>query len=416
MHESPRIAIASCGLGHVSRGIETWARDTAVALAARGAEATLFAGGDLQLDAGAAERLPLVVVLPCLRRFDARTQRRVAMTPSWAWRWGLKDGYGWEQFSFWLRLQRELRRGRFDVLHVQDPLLANWCRRWREWGWLRTQEILAHGTEEPPAFLAPFPCVQHLAPWHLQESRRTLGPAAARPHWVAIPNFVDTDVFRPAPDAFARQDVRRRLNIPAGALLVGCVAVVKKHHKRIDYLIREFAQALQRSPTSAMRDAHLVIAGARQPESDELVQLAQALAPGRVQVLFDLSRDAMPAFYQALDVFALSSLFEMMPIALLEALSTGVPVLVNRHPVLEWMAGLDSPTGGEGAAPGPGGASVDMAAEGALATALAGLTPSWCAQFSRNARRQAETRFARAVVIEQYLAYYATIGTHSSRR
>jgi hypothetical protein len=40
-----KIAVVSSGLGHVARGIETWADDLAAALYKRGVDVTLFKGG-----------------------------------------------------------------------------------------------------------------------------------------------------------------------------------------------------------------------------------------------------------------------------------------------------------------------------------------------------------------------------------
>ena len=57
---------------------------------------------------------------------------------------------------------------------MQDPLLADLCRRYREKGKLRTKEILAHGTEESVEFLSKFDYVQHLAPWHLEQTLKQL--------------------------------------------------------------------------------------------------------------------------------------------------------------------------------------------------------------------------------------------------
>ncbi len=122
--------------------------------------------------AGACRASPAVVVLACLRRGRRAARVLARMAPGFLWRWGLKSAYGWEQATFWLRLAPTLRRGGFDILHVQDPMLAYWCRAWRRRGWLTTREILAHGTEEPLEFLDKFEYVQHLAPWHLIESRK----------------------------------------------------------------------------------------------------------------------------------------------------------------------------------------------------------------------------------------------------
>ena len=201
-----KIAIASSGLGHISRGIETWACDTAVALAetidnrpqtldprpktealkqkedgatrsdvyglkSEVSTVTLFCAAPLP----SAAHCPLsTVILPCLKRGDPLARFIVRWAPGWSWRWGWKSGYELEQRSFWRLLWPILRDEGFDILHVQDPLLADLCRRYRQAGKLRTKEILAHGTEEPVEFLAKLDYVQHLAPWHLDQTVRKL--------------------------------------------------------------------------------------------------------------------------------------------------------------------------------------------------------------------------------------------------
>lgn len=56
-----RIAVVSSGLGHVARGVEAWALDTAKALHERGVDVVLFGAGHVDTTA------PLVVV-PCIKR------------------------------------------------------------------------------------------------------------------------------------------------------------------------------------------------------------------------------------------------------------------------------------------------------------------------------------------------------------
>ena len=123
---------------------------------------------------GVKHSLP-VRVLPCLKRGDRLTRFIVRCAPGFTWRWGWKSGYELEQRSFWRLLWPILRDEGFDILHVQDPLLADLCRRYRSAGKLKTKEILAHGTEESVAFLAKFDYVQHLAPWHLEQTLEKLG-------------------------------------------------------------------------------------------------------------------------------------------------------------------------------------------------------------------------------------------------
>ena len=144
-------------------------------------------------------------------------------------------------------------------------------------------------------------------------------------HWTALPNFVDCAVFHPAVNADEKRAIRESMGIPADASVVGCVAAVKKDHKRIDYLIREFASlnnAEKRiinidiqdrqdgkldaiSPDSSCISCSsmlnpsypspfLLIAGAKTDETPELLALASSLIPGRYKILSNCSRDQMP--------------------------------------------------------------------------------------------------------------------------
>lgn len=389
-----KIAVASSGLGHVARGIETWALDTAGMLSERGADVTLFAGAALP-EAAAGARIR---VCEAWRRADPRTLRWVRRMPPAAWRWGLRSPYGMEQLTFWMRLWPRLRAERFDLLHVQDPLVADGCRRFRRAGLVRTREILAHGTEEPSGFLKRFSRIQHLAPWHLQSTLGELGIGEPPPGWTAIPNPVDTRRFRPcARDE--RAALRRTLGIPEDARVLGTAAALKRHHKRIDHLVRAFGQCVR---TDDRRPWHLLIAGAAQPDTAELARLARETAGDRIRFLPDLPRTEMPGFYRTLDVFVLASLFEMMPIAVLEAMASGLPVLAHRHPVLQWMIG-------EGEDAAPGGASLDMQDERSLSDTLGTLDAGWIDSSARFARDRAERLFSKDVVAGQLLTYYRRI-------
>jgi glycosyltransferase involved in cell wall biosynthesis len=110
----------------------------------------------------------------------------------------------------------------------------------------------------------------------------------------------------------------------------------------------------------------------------------------------------MPAFYRALDCFVLPSLFEMMPIALLEAMASGLPAVVHRHPVLEWCIGAER--GGEAA-----GVAVDMTHYGPLRDCLAELSPEWLGAHRPHARAQAVRTFSKEAVIEQYVRHYGEV-------
>ncbi len=386
-----KIAIASSGLGHITRGIETWALDTANALHRTHANVTLFAAAAVpQAEAPA-------IVLPCLKRNDRITRIISRYAPGWSWRWHLKSGYDIEQFTFWTKLRRELRAGQFDILHVQDPFLAALAQKAYEQGQTKTRSLLAHGTEETSDYLRRFPFLQHLAPWHLAQTLKTLtgsespAPGSAFQYWKAIPNFVDTARFHPITDPAARRILLTKLQLPPDKIIIGTAAAIKKHHKRIDWLITEFAQAAARNP-----HLHLVIAGSRQHDTDELRHKANALVPGKVSFFIDYPHEQMPALLQVFDIFVLTSLFEMMPIAILEAIATGLPVLTHTHPVLDWMVG-------------PGGIRLPMDAPGALTQTLLTLDAPQRSAYGKAARQHALALFSECTVIPRYLAWYHTI-------
>jgi glycosyltransferase involved in cell wall biosynthesis len=127
-----------------------------------------------------------------------------------------------------------------------------------------------------------------------------------------IPNGVDCLRFRPG-----RNDaLRRQLGIGEDEFVAGTVGHLRPE-KNYGFLLRAFAEA--RIPAS-----RLVIAG-EGPERDALRTLARELGlEGRV--LFPGVIDPAP-WYRMFDLFVMSSLTEQMPLALLEAMASGLPAL-----------------------------------------------------------------------------------------
>src|SRR5262249_37062321 len=148
--------------------------------------------------------------------------------------------------------------------------------------------------------------------------------------------------------------LRAELAIPAEARVVLSVAAIKRDHKRLDYLLDEFDGLRKLHPDLPI---YLVVAGGWETQTDELVREGNERLRDRVRFLIRFPRARIAELYRLASVFVLCSLKEMMPIALLEATACGLPCLVNRHPVMEWMIG-------------GGGSAIDMAAPRALTAAL----------------------------------------------
>jgi glycosyltransferase involved in cell wall biosynthesis len=379
---SPRIAIASSGLGHIARGVEAWADDLARELHHRGINVTLCKGS------GHAAA-PYERVIPCCRRDTPGAARAARALPRWlAWRLGLSSVYGVEQTTFAWGLIRFLRREQIDLLHVQDPQFALIIERARRFGWVRTDTVLAHGTEESPDFLRKFTYVQHLSPEHEQHARDA---GASRPSWFTIPNFIDTARFSPGRD----DALRRELDIPANALVVLSAAAIKKTHKRIDHLLEEVASLRASHPHLPV---YLVVAGGSEQQTQEVIQYGQRILGDRVRFLVSFPRDRMPSLYQAADIFVLASLREMMPIALLEAAASGLPCVVNDTPTLRWMVGS-------------GGTCIDMSQPSELSQTLARVLSDEGARRCSGAqmRDHCVAQFGQRAVVDQIIHAYESV-------
>jgi glycosyltransferase involved in cell wall biosynthesis len=413
-----KIAIASSGLGVVTRGIETWALETALALHAAGIDVTLYAGGELPPGTETGN-LPVVTLAKCPRTGN-KARRLARWTPGPLWRLGLKSDYGWEQACFWWALRGELNRSEADILHVQDPMMAWWNLWGRKHGRVTTLEILAHGTEEPLTFLQQFPRLQHLAPWHLEQARSAVPinqqpttpqlplppttinhqPSTLQDPWTALPNFVDTTVFRPVASRDEQRDLRAKHGLPTEGMIVGSSAALKRDHKRVDHLIREFAAAWQACPADGR--PHLLLVGASQADTPALRTLAEESAPGAITFCENVPHDQTPELYRCMDIFVLASIFEMMPIAVLEALASGLTMITNDHPVLAWMTGSH----GENA----DAMAVEMGPTGALAASLQNLlSTTRPPDAGAHSRQRATTMFSKDAVIADYIRYYERI-------
>jgi sugar transferase (PEP-CTERM/EpsH1 system associated) len=133
-----------------------------------------------------------------------------------------------------------------------------------------------------------------------------------------IPNGIDTDLFE---RTSSRADIRRTLGIAPDAPVAGTVGRLNGV-KRQDLLIRAFTQVCKRIP-----DARLVLVGDG-PMRDSLQALAKDLNLNG-SVRFAGYQSQPERYLQMMDVFALTSQTEGMPLAILEAWAAGLPVVAS---------------------------------------------------------------------------------------
>lgn len=167
-----------------------------------------------------------------------------------------------------------------------------------------------------------------------ERSSRDLSSSFALPaeKFSVVPNGIERSVFHPGDD---RAALRHELGLPANALLAGTVGRLHKH-KSHETTIEAVALARKQGVDIV---AVLVGEGA---QKQELESLAQAHGVSDF-VIFAGARRPVAPWIQAMDLFVLPSIWEGQPLALLQAVACGIPVLASNIEGNTAVLGPDHP-------------------------------------------------------------------------
>lgn len=139
-----------------------------------------------------------------------------------------------------------------------------------------------------------------------------------------IPNFIDTDAIIPA-HAERREVMRRRLGLADDIVVVICLGSIVGYKRQSD-LVRAFSRIAQ----FGVR-CRLLLAGSLL-DAAEVDRVRTEMREGDIEPfvhLLGFTPDARDLLAAA-DVYAMSSRREEMPVAVLEAMAAGLPVLGTR--------------------------------------------------------------------------------------
>jgi len=136
---------------------------------------------------------------------------------------------------------------------------------------------------------------------------------------MVINNGIDQEKFSPSRSF---KNIREELRIPAGVILVLFIARFTAHKQPLT-LIRAFARALTSLP-----GMHLLMVG----DGDERAAGSQLVKELSLEgkVTMQSFRQDVPDVLAAADIFVLPSLWEGLPIGLLEAMAMGKAVIATR--------------------------------------------------------------------------------------
>ena len=132
-------------------------------------------------------------------------------------------------------------------------------------------------------------------------------------------NGVNVVKFRPG--LFNGSEVRQQLNIPVQSSVIGCVSVFR-FQKRLDLWLESAAQII-----NEFKNTHFILVG-EGPLKDNLVKKRDALGLSDRVHMVGLQTEVRP-YLAAMDIYMMSSIFEGLPIALLEAMASGCAVITT---------------------------------------------------------------------------------------
>jgi glycosyltransferase involved in cell wall biosynthesis len=252
---------------------------------------------------------------------------------------GLADPRGWIRFHRWLRRERP------DVVHSHLPH-ATWLARWSRLG--APVRVLVDTLHTTSTGAAGRRLAYRWSDW-LPDKVTAVSHAVAEAHLhagmvaaaklVVLPNGVDADHWSPSRET--RAQVRRELGLGDRFLWLAA--------GRLD-AVKDYPTLL-RATAAAGGSARLVIAG-NGPLESELRRLSGQLGLEQ-RVRFLGFEPDVRRWMRAADGFVLSSLWEGLPMTLLEAAACQVPVVatdvsgtreVVRNGETGWLAEAGNPS------------------------------------------------------------------------
>ncbi|SDW99471.1 glycosyltransferase family 4 protein [Thiocapsa roseopersicina] len=239
------------------------------------------------------------------------------------------------------------------------------------------------------------PLEARIRPWTLRLAQGLIVPSTRERERLArtykasnlriadIPNPIDADEWR----ASSRSECRSEWGLPEQDLVVVNHGRIDMYRKGLDVLLAAWSAFSDSHPT-----ARLLILGSGPDQAAFGEAIGGSGAKGIIwENAYSTDRPRLRRWLSAADIYVTTSRVEGMPVAPLEAMACGLPVVASRAHGLP-----DIFRDGEAS----GGILVDCEDTAGVANALSRLAdaPKLCAELGRAARACIETRFAIPVV------------------
>jgi len=370
------LLLYSAGLGYIQRGLETFTQELYEALyKQQDIQVTLFQGkGTQQLDGAVPVWAP------------KRNSKLYEYLPFSTLK---PKSYRIENLIFSIPIVTHCYTKPCHIIHFSETLPANILYHLRKRLGGSYKLLFSNGGPTAPEHYQRYDYVQVLTPAQKQEA---LASGYPEDRLFLVPYGLDCQRFHQNWDQNQIWAQRRARNLPIDRSVILSVGAINASHKRMDWLVQEFAQL---DPEQFF----LWVVGQREEETAEIIALAaKLLKPG--SYCFDTVPYAqMPEVYGISDYFVLCSLTEGFGRVYLEAMAAGLPVIAHKNINTEWI--LESQNLG----------LVNMTIPRALGNCLMKFEaePNLRVIQTQQNQKLAVTRFDWNSLVNQYLAMYQKI-------
>lgn len=308
MKVKPNVFIICPGVGHINRGYESFTVECFNELKS----SEFF---ELFLLKGAGNHADREIRISCIRR-NSKLSNYIAKIFS-------KEPYWIEQFSFFIGMLPKLIRYRPSVVYYSDFILGTFLWHLQKYIKFKYRLLFSNGAPNGPPF-STMHHVQQLLNTYMDDA---IKQGAAISMQTLIPyGFSMKERFNQLTDKQVESE-RLRLGLPVGKKIIISVGAINCQHKRMDYVVREFAHMNH-------QEYFLVLLGQIDELSIPIFELAKKILPKESYVIQQVTPNEVVNFLACSNYFVLASLTEGFGRVLIEAQCQGLLPIVHDYNVM----------------------------------------------------------------------------------
>lgn len=298
-----KVFFVCTGLGHIRRGYESFTEECFDALK----DTNVF---DLYLLKGGGERKQREILVPCIKRKSKFAKVLSHITK--------KETYWLEQLSFLFGMIPSIMKHKPVVIYYSDFILGTWLWQLRRFMGFKYKLLFSNGAPNGP----PFKRMDHVQQLLNVYYNDALANGAEESIQTVLPYGFCIDRDEIEFNISQKNKLREELNLPKNKKIIISIGAVNSVHKRMDYLIKEFALLNQ-------EEYFLIILGSIDKESKQVLNIAAKKIPENNYLIKEVPFKEVPLYLSVSDYFILPSLKEGFGRVLIEALNAGLSPIVH---------------------------------------------------------------------------------------